>query len=176
MYHSHARIWFPLAIVLGLGVVSFMIMLNGWYLEPTPHVSSRETTRVVVGGTQVETELAITPEERVQGLSGRPALPPNHGMLFLFETPGRYTFWMQGMQFAIDIIWIYRGRVVWIKENALPPIPGMPPEYFTPSHEANEVLEVTAGFVAHQHIKLGDTVTVIAPKEKSRGFDYYQQS
>ena len=80
-----------------------------------------ESSRVEIGGSIVNVAIADTPESREQGLSGRPGLAANEGMLFVFPKDGRYAFWMKDMQFAIDITWIsYSKEIVDIRESVGP--------------------------------------------------------
>ncbi len=71
---------------------------------------------------------AVTPEARARGLSGREALPPGHGMLFLFDTVAVQGMWMPDMRFPLDIVWLDTDlRVVHITEDAPPcPQPSLP--------------------------------------------------
>ena len=111
------------------------------------------TTRFVVEIVQTEADLA-------RGLSGRPALAPGHGMLFVFTAPGRHGIWMPDMRFPIDILWIQRERVVDIKREAPVPTPGVPLEVYRPREDADLVLEVPSGFSDAQGIRIGDAVEV----------------
>jgi hypothetical protein len=43
----------------------------------------------------LEVEVADTPAARAQGLMFRRSLPESAGMLFVFETEGRWGFWMK---------------------------------------------------------------------------------
>src|SRR3989344_6075059 len=61
---------------------------------------------VVVGETVFKVEVAKTGIEKTRGLSGRPGLKEREGMLFLYATPQRSSFWMKGMSFSLDFIWI----------------------------------------------------------------------
>ena len=54
----------------------------------------------------IHVDLAITPDEQSKGLSIKNTLNDSDGMLFPFDTPGDYSFWMKDMKFPIDIIWI----------------------------------------------------------------------
>jgi len=54
----------------------------------------------------IHVDLAITPDEQSKGLSIKNKLNDSDGMLFPFDTPGDYSFWMKDMKFPIDIIWI----------------------------------------------------------------------
>ena len=133
------------AIILSFVLVVFLI--------------SRQTVSmgtVVLGGVEVQVELAQTAEGQSKGLSGRETIAEGEGMLFIFENEGVYSFWMKDMNFPIDIIWINKkGEVVHIKENASPE---SYPISFSNSLPAIYVLEVEAGFSDKYDIKLGDTV------------------
>jgi uncharacterized membrane protein (UPF0127 family) len=104
---------------------------------------------VTVGGASFRVELAITQEQRTQGLSGRAMLAPGSGMLFVFDQEGRYSFWMKEMRFPLDLVWIgARCTVVDITHKAPSPAPGLTlaelPLY-TPVAPARYVLEVNGG-------------------------------
>lgn len=55
---------------------------------------------------QVTAEIAQTPQERAKGLMGRQSLPPNHGMLFVFESASRQCFWMRNTPLPLTIAFI----------------------------------------------------------------------
>ncbi len=113
---------------------------------------------VSLGDAVIVADLALTEAEQTQGLSGRESLAPNEGMLFLFEKPARYSFWMKDMLFPLDIIWLDEGgRVVFIKKN-MPP--STDPEVLTPTNAALYVLEVPAGTADINHIDIGSHMTV----------------
>ncbi|HUD44146.1 MAG TPA: DUF192 domain-containing protein [Patescibacteria group bacterium] len=107
-------------------------------------------------------EVEQTEAAREQGLSGRSGLTVNQGMLFLFDHPDRYSFWMKDMKFPIDIIFINNNKVIDIFPNVPIPTAGstlstLP--IYTPDSPANEVLEVAAGQAKINNFKNGDTVT-----------------
>lgn len=111
---------------------------------------------IVVGATVVKVELADTYEKRIQGLSGKKELAKNNGMLFIFDKSGLYGIWMKDMNFAIDIIWFNEFKeVIHFVENATPE---SYPETFTPPSASIYILEVPAGFVDGNHIKIGDSI------------------
>ncbi len=108
-------------------------------------------------------ELAVTPAERNQGLSGHPPLADNEGMLFVFENEAKWTFWMKEMLFPLDMLWIdARCTVVDITENAPKPESGQAlgdlPRFF-PKTLAQYVLEVNAGTAQRTGIAIGDQVS-----------------
>ena len=109
----------------------------------------------------VRVELAQTAEERARGLGGHAPLGADEGMLFVFPEPGRHSFWMKGMTFALDIIWIQDEQVVYVLPDVPPPRPGTPDSelpIYTPPAAANYVLEVPAGFAARWGIQAGSRV------------------
>lgn len=110
---------------------------------------------VVVDATALHLEIADTDAARVQGLSDRPSLDADTGMLFIFPSRGIYPFWMKDMHFPLDIIWIDGDRIVDIV-TLPPPAPGalLPPSH-TPTHLADQVLEINAGEAKTMGLKIG---------------------
>jgi len=104
---------------------------------------------VAIGEASWPVELAVTPAERSQGLSGREVLPQGTGMLFVFEGDQHLSFWMRDMNFPLDIVWIDSScHVVDISKDAPIPESGqglsdLP--RFSPSEPARFVLEINAG-------------------------------
>ncbi|MCX7698233.1 MAG: DUF192 domain-containing protein, partial [Candidatus Goldbacteria bacterium] len=48
-----------------------------------------------INNIQIELKIAKTDSERKLGLMFINKLPQNHGMLFIFDDEGEYTFWMK---------------------------------------------------------------------------------
>lgn len=71
--------------------------------SPTP-VFTRPTVTIGVG--TFGAEIADTPADRVQELSDRDELAPRTSMLLVFESDVASSFWMTGMRFALDFVWI----------------------------------------------------------------------
>jgi len=114
---------------------------------------------VKLAGQEIKVDLATTPVEQEQGLSGRAGLAENSGMLFIFNTPGKYPFWMKDMNFPIDMIWISSDmKVVYIKKNATPE--SYPRAYGPGPNDqaAKYVLEVVSGFADKNNLQVGDVV------------------
>ena len=116
--------------------------------------------RFTVGSVTFDVEIASTMAEQACGLSGRTGLAQGEGMLFPFGRPGVQSFWMKDMSFPLDMIWIGGGKVVGFEQNAPAPAPGTSlwrlPIYTSPS-STDSVLEVPAGIVAKDNIKVGDS-------------------
>lgn len=118
------------------------------------------TSKVSINSATFKVELAKTQKEQMKGLSGRSSLPQDQGMLFVFEKPSRYSFWMRDMKFPLDIIFILDNKVVRVFENV--PIAaaddGNPPQ-FGSDVLSDKVLEINAGLARKNKIKVGDIVT-----------------
>lgn len=117
---------------------------------------------VEIGGQKIKVDLALTNAEQMQGLSGRENLWPNTGMLFVFDKPDKYPFWMPNMNFSIDIIWITEDmKIDYIKKDALPELY---PETYGPGMNdgnATYVLEIMNGFADTNNLQVGDSVQFI---------------
>ena len=110
------------------------------------------------GGQTYHLELAATPEARQQGLSGREALAQDRGMLFMYEREGIFCFWMQDMQFALDIMWLdAQQTVVHIEAHVSPETY---PASFCPDSGAQYVIELNAGEAARAGIETGQQLDI----------------
>jgi uncharacterized protein len=73
------------------------------------------------GITRLSVEVADSNDERSQGLMFRESLPASSGMLFVYDTPRRATFWMDNTLIPLDMIFAdATGRVTRVHENAKP--------------------------------------------------------
>lgn len=149
----------PIYLFAFVIVVLLTIFINSMILEKDQSAQIKENI-VILAGQKISVELADTGAKRAQGLSGRDPLPAGTGMLFIFDQPGVYPFWMNQMKFALDIIWIDKGKIVDIWANAPPPLAGQAIPRYSPKAEALYVLEVNAEFVAEESLKIGDIVTI----------------
>ena len=137
-----------------IGVVAILLIATisvGYFVLQTP-----KPVRITISGVVLSVELATTPAQKQKGLSGRDSLPPDHGMLFVFDTEGYWSFWMNDMRFPLDIIWFNSSRQAVFFEQGLQPCRPETCPTFTPSAKAMYVLEVNAGFVTTHDISPGD--------------------
>jgi uncharacterized membrane protein (UPF0127 family) len=121
-----------------------------------------DTVEVRVADAAVRAEVADDDAERALGLGDRARLGRDAGMYFVLtsESP---RFWMKGMRFPLDMIWIKDARVVDVTARVPPPRDGVPdsrlPTY-SPARPADRVLEVNAGWAARNGVRRGDRVRV----------------
>lgn len=141
----------PFVIVVGIAIVAFSVQ---------NHLKTRsKTPTATINNHILKLEIAKTSREKGTGLSARKTLEKDFGMLFLFEKPGYYPFWMKNMKFSIDIIFIRYGRIVTIHKNVKPPIyPNENPLIYNSSEPADAVLEINAGLSEKHNFKEADTV------------------
>ncbi len=117
--------------------------------------SAPPPTFVAPDGTRVRLELAVTDEERAQGLMFRDSLAADAGMLFLFEAEEPVPFWMKNTFIPLDMIWISSaGEAVDVKAG-VPPCRSDPCPSYPPAKAGRAVLEVNAGFAAAHGIRPG---------------------
>ncbi len=112
--------------------------------------------RVTVRGKTYTVEVSDTYFTQSKGLSGKKSLSNDEGMIFVFENPYKYGFWMKEMNFPIDIIWIDENKTVNHIEKDVKP--ETYPKIFYPETPSKYVLEIASGQSDLHGIKVGDTV------------------
>jgi uncharacterized membrane protein (UPF0127 family) len=104
-------------------------------------------------------EVADSIEEQARGLMGRAGLPPDGGMVFLFDEPILHGFVMRNTLIPLSIaFWGEDGRIVEIMEMV--PCEAEPCDTYTPSGEYVGAVETRAGWFADHGIQEGDPVEV----------------
>lgn len=98
-------------------------------------------------------EVARTEAEQETGLMNRPAMDPDHGMIFPYAPPRAVAFWMKNTLIPLDMIFIAPGgRILRIGARAVPyslePVPS--------GGEIEAVLELNGGRAADLGIHEGD--------------------
>ncbi|MDO8664195.1 MAG: DUF192 domain-containing protein [Candidatus Liptonbacteria bacterium] len=147
-------------VILILIALVIILAIASFYLKPFFAESGKKI--LTVGNQTFEVGIADNALTRAQGLSGKPPLGEREGLFFLFSSAGNYGFWMKGMNFPIDIIWLNGDKIIGFSEN-LQPQPDKNifslPIYYPPG-EADKVLEINAGAVAKYNLKVGDIVSL----------------
>jgi len=132
-------------------------------LNNTSTISTAPTHYLVtIGKTRVYAEAANTPEERETGLMNRTSLNENAGMLFVFPTEQKQSFWMKNMRIPLDIVFITADKHVLNVYQSVPPCTTYPCVSYMPSAPIKYVLEVNAGFSQQHGIASGDNVSITA--------------
>ncbi|MGH7238411.1 MAG: DUF192 domain-containing protein [Candidatus Saccharimonadales bacterium] len=130
---------FSLAVLVVL-IITVVIFSSG---NPSLKINGRSYKLIV----------AKTSAEQTKGLGERASLPANQGMLFVFNSSAERCFWMKGMQFPLDIIWLSASKQVVFAQANLSP--STYPKSFCPQDPARYVIELNAGQAKQANIKIG---------------------
>src|ERR1700752_4534449 len=91
-----------------------------------------------VGDHRITAEIAVRSQERNRGLMFRKSLPPDHGMLFVFENEEVRAFWMRNTTLPLTIAYAdAQGRIVRIAD--FEPLDERPVTSFAPARYALEM-------------------------------------
>ncbi len=112
------------------------------------------TIPLTINGHKIVVEVAATPERRSTGLMHRFSLQPDHGMLFVFDSPEVQGFWMKNTFIPLSIAFVAAdGRIINVDE--------MQPhdESTHPSRgPALYAIEMRKGWFTENGIRSGDVV------------------
>ncbi|MFZ5376345.1 MAG: DUF192 domain-containing protein [Patescibacteria group bacterium] len=103
--------------------------------------------KIKLGKQVIEVEVANTDTSRTQGLSDRQEIGSD-GLLFVFDKPDQYRFWMKQMRFGLDFIWLADQKIVEITRDVPPPVEGQQLQFldiYQPAVPADMMIEVAAG-------------------------------
>ena len=144
-----------LQVLIPIGIAAIIVGIAG--VVSMPSEVKLEQVNFPIGTIKLddkflEVQIAETAPEKARGLMFQDTLPYDHGMLFVFEEPGKRSMWMLNMQFSLDIIWFdQNGNVVEILKDVLPcktPLEVMScTSDGISANNAKYVLEVTSGFI-----------------------------
>lgn len=146
------KIVFIVIIVL----IILMILLNYVSSEFFSLKYWNPIKRVYLKNVLVKAEEVSSKEKIETGLAGRASLGEGRGMIFVMPQDDFQRFWMKGMQFSLDIIWIENGRVIGCEGRISP----NDQRIFTSPEKASLVLEVNAGFCEQNIVQLNDSVEI----------------
>jgi len=127
--------------------------------------SCSNTNRVIITNSQqkdieIQVNLAITPQQKQQGLMNVSNLSENQGMLFLFDNEDYYNFWMKDTLIPLDIIFINKDlRIVDIIQAV--PCKKDPCKVYTPKNKAKYVLEVNKDFAKDNKIAINNSLKLL---------------
>lgn len=144
-----------------IALIAALIVLTA-LLAYTQLMARQTPTYFVAGGERFNfTYVATTQQEQMQGLMNK-TIYPNTTMLFIFDPPGDYPFWMYNTESPLDIIWLLNGKVVYVQYNASTcgSYSQCANETYDPYNIANMVIETKAGFATRHDIVVGSEIAV----------------
>ncbi|MFP4375511.1 MAG: DUF192 domain-containing protein [Spirochaetales bacterium] len=110
------------------------------------------TYQLTIGSSSFSVEVVDTPATRARGLMERAELAPDAGMLFVFESSERRSFWMKDTLLPLSIAYIDADRIIREMYDMQPlstvPVPSRLP--------ARYALEVNQGAFEERGIAVGD--------------------
>lgn len=131
--------------IIAFVFILFFVLLMVKVATKTPLITQNQIVNLQLGTSTIRAEIADTDKKRQQGLSGRKYLAKDQGMLFVFDRPDYYGFWMKEMNFPIDLIWLNQDwKVVGINKDLRP---DSYPQVFYPPSEVLYVLEINSGLI-----------------------------
>lgn len=148
-------------------VALIVLIVIGTYVTKNPKVfnsflgNPNKFEKIKIRDVIINTEVADTPEKRAKGLGGREKLASDSSMIFIFDNGDYHKFWMKGMKFPLDFIWIKDEKVVDLLINAPTVLENVSDKDITvyqPSEPVNKVLEVNSGFINQYAVSIGDTI------------------
>lgn len=144
-----------IVLTVFLGLIFLALVL---YLMRGFAFSHNHPTKAIFADRQISILVADSPHERSLGLSNTSSLAAD-AMVFLFDKPGEYPFWMKDMNYPIDIFWFDANQeLIHIAENISP---NTYPKSFGHGFESQFVIETNAGYAQKHDISLGNTFKIL---------------
>lgn len=125
-------------------------------LAPT-QLKSYRIVQTTIGRKKYYLFVADSEVKRQQGLSGVEHITDDQGMVFSFPQKKRLDFWMKGMKFNLDFIFINGQEVVDLIENVSP---STYPAIISGSKEGDKAIELPAGQIPQSGIEVGDSINI----------------
>lgn len=152
--------------MLGSVIVRLGLLLALAFALSAPRAATHPQTvpLTLPSGKVLQAELMIKDEDRAMGLMFRSSLPPDHGLLFVFEEVDFHGIWMKNCRFPIDIVWLdEEKRVVHVAEGA-PPCKAEPCPVYSPMKKAAYVVEINAGQARREKAIPGSRLDFALPR------------
>lgn len=147
-----------LIFALLLVLVGGMLFTQNYFKKGDFFLFKKDPTATINSHT-FKLRVADSQKDREIGLSETESLAENQGMIFIFDKPDYYSFWMKNMKFPIDIIFINKDNIVMIQNNVQPPTtPTESPIIYSPTKPSDKVLEIQAGLSKKYNFKKGNMV------------------
>lgn len=114
-----------------------------------------KTAQIRVGAHPLKVEIAASDPQREKGLMFRQSMPPNDGMLFIFDEPAYHSMWMKNTLIPLSVAYLdAQGTILNILD--------MEPQTLDAHLSAGPAIyaiETNKGWFAAKKIKAGDKVT-----------------
>ncbi len=132
-------------------------------LSLTTYAGDQELVPLNIAAHPVIAEVANTETARIQGLKYRKHLRGNHGMLFVYPSPGTYIMWMKDTSVPLSVVFLDE-QVVIINMADMLPFSEEPRQAAAPAKFA---LEMTIGWFSSRGITPGMKVEGLSQAPKA---------
>jgi uncharacterized membrane protein (UPF0127 family) len=105
-----------------------------------------------IGDHKLIAEVADTPGEQALGLMNRDSLPPDRGMIFVFEEPKQAFFWMKNTSIPLDVAFLDSEGVIL---EILPLVPFEETRVASKSDKVAYAIETNRDWFASRGLKPG---------------------
>lgn len=113
-----------------------------------------KTAEIRVGPATIKVELARTELERERGLMFRKKLPDGTGMLFIFESDQRLSFWMKNTILPLSLAYVSSDGII----RQIIDLEPQSLEALQSERSVRYALEVPRGWFDRAGVKVGDSV------------------
>lgn len=119
----------------------------------------KKQSTLSINNISFKAEVVTTDQAKATGLSKYKKIDNDFVMVFPFETPDYYSFWMKDMKFSIDIIYVLKNRIVQIFPNVpYPKNENDALQVIEPKEKSDTVLEINGGLSQKYKFKKGDLI------------------
>jgi uncharacterized protein len=140
--------------IIFLVIIAFITLPAGDYLQHSSTVVFEGPNNTSV---TAQVEIADTEATREYGLMNRTSMPPDHGMLFIFDYQSNVSFWMKDTLIPLDMVFLdSNGRIGDIYKNATP----LSETIYTAKIPSKYVVELNGGYCDVHGIKIGDNASI----------------
>jgi uncharacterized membrane protein (UPF0127 family) len=144
-----------------LPIVAALAAAAAWGQSPLPNLPTRSLT---AGVHLIAAEVAADERSREVGLMYRPALAPNHGMLFVFDEPMQACMWMRNTLIPLSVAFLDGdGHIVNIEE-----MDARTENLHCARHAVPYALEMARGWFSERGLKAGQTVIGGLPQQPAQ--------
>jgi uncharacterized membrane protein (UPF0127 family) len=135
---------FLLSLLVSLG------MLADVHAQETPQTQLQRIT-LSAGIHQIDTQVALTPEQHAIGLMYRKDMPQHEGMLFVFQNPTKQCFWMKNTLLPLTAAFVADDGTIVNLEDMKP----QTTESHCSAKPVRFVLEMNQGWFAKKGLRAG---------------------
>ena len=133
-------------------------------LNDPPARAKLATVQVRLGNKDFQLEVADNPDTRAYGLMNRRSMPADHGMIFVFPSEERVSFWMRNTYIPLDVVFVnVQRQVVAIKQGR----PLDDRNGISSGAPVTYVIELNRGAAETAGLKVGDRIDIPAEARRA---------